>query len=60
MRPWHRKAHHRVRSEESMPPDISPEKDDGLHDKGIWGRVKNVVDPVAGGVQGSRKRRGRE
>ena len=43
-----------------MPPDISPEKDDGLHDKGIWGRVKNVVDPVAGGVQGSRKRRGRE
>ena len=30
-----------------MPPDISPEKDDGLHDKGIWGRVKNVVDPEA-------------
>ena len=33
--------------EESMPPDISPERDDGLHDQGIWGRVKNVVDPEA-------------
>ena len=33
--------------EESMPPDISPERDDSLHDQGIWGRVKNVVDPEA-------------
>eukprot|EP00439_Symbiodinium_sp_Y106_P055049 s1091_g7.t1 len=33
--------------EEHMPPDISPEKDDVLHDQGIWGRVKTVVDPEA-------------
>ena len=31
--------------EETMPPDISPEKDDGLHDQGIWGRAKTVFDP---------------
>ena len=30
-----------------MPPDISPDKDDGLHDQGIWGRVETVVDPEA-------------
>ena len=35
--------------EEHMPPDISdsPDKDDGLHDQGIWGRVETVVDPEA-------------
>ena len=33
--------------EEHMPPDISPEKDDSLHDQGIWGRVETVVDPEA-------------
>ena len=33
--------------EERMPPDISPDKDDGLHDQGIWGRVETVVGPEA-------------
>ena len=33
--------------EEHMPPDISPDKDEGLHDQGIWGRVETVVDPEA-------------
>ena len=42
--------------EESMPPDISPERDDGLHDQGIWGRVKNVVDPEARQPQAPRQR----
>ena len=32
--------------EEAMP-DISPSKDDEseLHDRGIWGKCKNIVDP---------------
>ena len=33
--------------EGSPQPDISPERDDGLHDQGVWGRVKNIVDPEA-------------
>ena len=33
--------------EEHMPPDISTDKDDGLPDQGIWGRVETVVDPEA-------------
>ena len=33
--------------EEVMPPDISPEKDTGLHDQGIWGQVETPFDPKA-------------
>ena len=30
--------------EEVMPPDISPEKDTGLYDQGIWGQVETPFD----------------
>ena len=33
--------------EEVMPPDISPEKDTGLYDQGIWGQVETPFDPKA-------------
>ena len=33
--------------EEVMPPDISPEKDTGLYDQGIWGQVETLFDPEA-------------
>ena len=30
-----------------MPPHISPEKDTGLYDQGIWGQVETPFDPKA-------------
>ena len=36
-----------VHDDEVMPPDISPEKDTGLYDQGIWGQVETGVDPEA-------------
>ena len=33
--------------EEVMPPHISPEKDTGLYDQGIWGQVETPFDPKA-------------
>ena len=33
--------------EEVMPPDLSPEKDTGLYDQGIWGQVETPFDPKA-------------
>eukprot|EP00439_Symbiodinium_sp_Y106_P030437 s1316_g3.t1 len=36
-----------VHDDEVMPLDISPEKDTGLHDQGIWGQVETPFDPKA-------------
>ena len=33
--------------DEVMPPDNSPEKDEGLHGQGIWGQVETPFDPKA-------------
>ena len=33
-----------VHDDEVMPPDISPEKDTGLHFQGIWGQVETPFD----------------